>query len=219
MSDKQTNKSQLKEEDKNLETSIENEAIEEEKNLEAPEVIEAKSSENEEIEKRVTPELSPEEKIAQLQDTVVRMRADFDNFRKRLQKEKEDSIRYANEGLLESLIPIFDNFELGLQAAEQATDVKSLVMGMSMVKEQLKRFLDDSGLTQIDARSGEFDPHVHEAVSHEESSDVPEGQIITQRRKGYKLKDRLIRPASVVVAKAPSEKEAEETSNTEQTNA
>ena len=165
-------------------------------------------------------ELTPEEKIAQLQDTVIRMRADFDNFRKRLQKEKEESIRYANEGLLESLIPIFDNFELGLQAAEQTTDVKSLVMGMSMVKEQLKRFLDDSGLQQIDAGTGEFDPHIHEAVAHEESSEVPEGQIITQRRKGYKLKDRLIRPASVVVAKAPEEAtEPQENSQAEQTNA
>lgn len=170
-------------------------------------------------EKQEKPELTPEEKVVQLQDTVIRMKADFDNFRKRLQKEKENSIQYANEGILESLIPIFDNFELGLQAAEQTSDVKSLVMGMSMVKEQLKRFLDDSGLKQIEASSGEFDPHIHEAVGHEESADIPEGQIISQRRKGYKLKDRLIRPASVVVAKAPQKEEAEKASEAEQKSA
>ncbi|MEM9399738.1 MAG: nucleotide exchange factor GrpE [Verrucomicrobiota bacterium] len=146
--------------------------------------------------------LPPEELVIQLNEQMLRMRADFDNFRRRLQKEKEDSIKFANEGLIESLIPIFDNFELGLLAAEQGGDAKSLLMGMNMVKEQLKRFLSDYGLEAIEAHSGEFDPHLHEAVAHESSEEVAEGHIIEQRRKGFKLKDRLVRPATVVVAKS-----------------
>lgn len=150
---------------------------------------------------------SPEAVIAELNEKVLRMQADFDNFRKRILKEREESLRYANEGLLEQLLPILDNFELGLQAAETATDAAAIAQGMSMVKEQLRRFLEDFGVQEITAGSGEFDPHIHEAVSQEASEEIPEGHIICQRRKGYKLKDRLLRAACVVVAKASAPKD------------
>lgn len=148
-------------------------------------------------------ELTPEKKLAELQDKVARMQADFDNFRKRLAREKEDAIRYANEGLLEELLPIVDNFELGLQAADTATDAQTIAVGMKMVKTQLDRFLENSGVKAIDATGQAFDPNLHDAVEQQESTDVPEGHVLFQRRKGYQLADRLIRPATVIVAQAP----------------
>jgi molecular chaperone GrpE len=146
----------------------------------------------------------PEAQIAQLQEKLLRLQADFDNYRKRIAREKEDSIRFANEGLLEQLLPVIDNFDLGLSAAETATDAKSIAQGMQMVKSQLKRFLEDCGVQEINASGSLFDPNLHEAVSQEISHEVPEGTVLTQRRKGYKLRDRLLRPAIVVVAHTPA---------------
>lgn len=145
----------------------------------------------------------PATQVLLLQEKLLRVQADFDNFRKRIAKEKDDSIRYANEGLLMELLPVVDNFELGLSAAETATDAKSIALGMQMVKSQLKRFLEDCGVREVNAVGSKFDPHLHEAVSQEASTEVEEGTILAQRRKGYKLRDRLLRPAIVVVAEAP----------------
>jgi molecular chaperone GrpE len=142
----------------------------------------------------------PETQIAQLQEKFLRLQADFDNYRKRIAREKEDSIRYANEGLLSELLPVIDNFELGLSATETASDVKSIALGMQMVKSQLKRFLEDCGVQEIDATGAIFDPNLHEAVAQEVSPNHAEGTVIAQRRKGYKLRDRLLRPSIVVVA-------------------
>lgn len=141
--------------------------------------------------------------LAEARERMLRMQADFDNFRKRLQRERDDSVRYANESLIESLLPVVDNFELGLQAAETASDAKTIALGMQMVKAQLQRFLSEAGVEEINAAGAAFDPHLHEAIAQELSADKPEGTILSQRRKGYKLRDRLLRPAAVVVAAAP----------------
>jgi molecular chaperone GrpE len=141
--------------------------------------------------------------LAEARERAIRMQADFDNFRKRLTREKEDAIRYANESLLEALLPVIDNFELGLQAAATATDPKTIVQGMSMVLTQLQRFLSECGVEEIQTAGALFDPHLHEAIGQEPCEDRPEGYILSQRRKGYKLRDRLLRPAAVIVATAP----------------
>jgi molecular chaperone GrpE len=138
---------------------------------------------------------------AKLKDLALRARADLDNFRKRSLREKEDAIRYANNGLLEKLLPVIDNFELGLDAARNATDAASVLQGMSMVHRQLQDFIRSQGLEEVSAGGEAFDPNKHDAVSQEFSADVPEGQVIRQVRKGYKLKDRLLRAASVIVSK------------------
>lgn len=138
---------------------------------------------------------------AKLKDLALRARADLDNFRKRSLREKEDAIRYANNGLLEKLLPVIDNFELGLDAARTATDAASVLQGMSMVHRQLQDFIRSQGLEEVPADGEAFDPNKHDAVSQEFSAEVPEGKVIRQVRKGYKLKDRLIRAASVVVSK------------------
>jgi len=138
---------------------------------------------------------------AKLKDLALRARADLDNFRKRSLREKEDAIRYANNGLLEKLLPVIDNFELGLEAARNATDAASVLQGMTMVHRQLQDFIRSQGLEEVPAEGESFDPNKHDAVSQEFSADIAEGQVIRQVRKGYKLKDRLLRAASVIVSK------------------
>lgn len=156
------------------------------------------------------PEATPDGEIAEvdfqaeaakLKDLALRARADLDNFRKRSLREKEDAIRYANNGLLEKLLPVIDNFELGLDAARNATDAASVLQGMSMVHRQLQDFIRSQGLEEVPADGEAFDPNKHDAVSQEFSAEVPEGNVIRQVRKGYKLKDRLLRAASVIVSK------------------
>jgi molecular chaperone GrpE len=134
-------------------------------------------------------------------DVALRSVADLDNYRKRMAREKDDAIRYANAGFLERLIPILDNFELGLQAAKAAGSQSAVLDGMSMVSKQLQDFLSNCGVETIDATGQHFDPNSHEAIAQEWNEEIPEGFVIRQLRKGYKLKDRLIRPANVVVSK------------------
>ncbi|MFV0337599.1 MAG: nucleotide exchange factor GrpE [Chthoniobacterales bacterium] len=145
----------------------------------------------------------PAAEVLKYKDLALRAKADLDNFRKRMQRDREDSIRYANTSLLERLLPILDNFELGLTAAKNDNDGNSLIQGLEMVQKQLQEFLKDSGVELI-SHEGAFDPNLHEAVGHQPSEEIPEGNIITQHRSGYKLRDRLLRPATVVVSAGPS---------------
>ena len=140
--------------------------------------------------------------LDKVREQTLRDRADIDNTRKRLQREKEEAVRYANGSLLEKLLPILDNFELGLMEAKRTSGEGSAVLvGMGMVQKQLEGFLNDSGMTVIDATGQKFDPNLHEALGEEPSTDVPEGDVTRTQRKGYKLRDRLVRPASVFVSK------------------
>ena len=146
--------------------------------------------------------LSPEElaanEIASLKDQLLRTRAEFDNIRKRLTREKEESLRYANQAILGDLLPLLDHLELGLQAAASATDAQSVVTGVKLIQSQFDRFLTDHGVTPIDALGKPFDPNWHEALGQEPAPGKPEGLVLHQRRRGYKIGDRLLRPTSVV---------------------
>jgi molecular chaperone GrpE len=137
---------------------------------------------------------------------LLRTTADFDNFKKRATREKQEAIKYAHESLLQKLLPVLDNFEMALAAARTSgTDgLKSLQDGVTMIQSQLKATLTDSGLEEINAAGLPFDPNLHEAVSQQESAEVTEGHVLQQLRKGYKFRDRLLRPATVIVAKAPA---------------
>lgn len=139
-------------------------------------------------------------------DRFVRLNAEFDNFKKRAARERSEAVKYANEALLERLIPTLDHFEMAMAAVQNVDDksVASIKMGIEMVHNQLKSTLKEAGLEEVDALGKVFDPVWHEAVSQKETTEIPEGQVLEQARKGYKLNERLIRPANVVVAKAPS---------------
>lgn len=146
-------------------------------------------------------------KADEYKERLLREAADFENYKKRAARERQESITYANENLLQKLIPVLDTFEMALAAAANASDgaaAQSLQTGVAMVFNQLKSALADAGLEEIDARGKVFDPNFHEAVSLQESADVPDGQVMQQTRKGYKFRNRLIRPAGVVVAKKPA---------------
>jgi molecular chaperone GrpE len=132
----------------------------------------------------------------------LRTAAEMDNLRKRTAREREEAIRYANQRLLEELLPVVDNFDMGMQAAAQDTS-SMIYIGMDMVRRQLKEFLSLQGVEEINTDSP-FDPNLHEAVSQEDCDAGPEGRILRVARRGYKLRDRLLRPASVVVSKFPA---------------
>jgi molecular chaperone GrpE len=146
------------------------------------------------------------EKADEHWERLLRTTADFDNFKKRAAREKQDAIRYANETLLEKLVPVLDNFDAALSAANTNSSggAQSLQTGVAMIFQQLKKVLTESGLEEVDAAGQKFDPNLHEAVSQQETKDVADGEVLQQLRKGYKLRDRLLRPATVVVAKKPS---------------
>jgi molecular chaperone GrpE len=142
--------------------------------------------------------------LDRFRDLALRSQADFENYKKRAAREKEEAIKYANSSLLEKLIAIVDNFELGLEAARAEGEKSPIFSGMSMVLKQLMDFLADSGLQPIDATGKKFDPNLHEAIAHEPSDEFAEGTVTRQTRRGYRMKDRLLRPSSVVVSSGAS---------------
>jgi molecular chaperone GrpE len=139
-------------------------------------------------------------------DRLLRTTADFDNFKKRAAREKIEAAQYASFSLLQKLLPVLDNFEMALTAAQTAHDDKlvSLQSGVLMIQQQLKSALAETGLEEIDATGKPFDPALHEAISQQETAEVPEDHVAQQLRKGYKFKDRLLRAATVIVAKKPA---------------
>lgn len=139
--------------------------------------------------------------LDRMRDQALRAQADLDNYRKRATREREDAVKYASMSFLERLIPILDNFDLGLNAARGDAQAGAIVSGLDMVARQFQDFLASSGVEVIDAEGKPFDPHIHEALAQEESTEVEEGTVIRQMRRGFKLKDRLIRPANVIVSK------------------
>ncbi len=143
-----------------------------------------------------------ESEVARWKEISMRTAAEMDNLRKRTAREREEAVRYANQRLLEELLPVIDNFEMGMQAAAQ--DKSSMIyIGMNMVRRQLNDFLLSQGVEEIQAE-GIFDPNLHDAVAQEESPDLDEGRILRVTRRGFRLRERLLRPSSVVVSKAPS---------------
>lgn len=147
-----------------------------------------------------------EAEAAKWKEISLRTAAEMDNLRKRTAREREEAVRYANQRLLEDLIPVIDNFEMGMQAAAQ--DQRSMIfIGMDMVRKQLNEFLASQGVEEI-ATQGKFDPNLHDAVAEEECAAGEEGRVLRVTRRGFRLRDRLLRPASVVVSKLPSAPDA-----------
>jgi molecular chaperone GrpE len=138
--------------------------------------------------------------LDRFRDLALRSQADFENYKKRSAREKEEAIKYANSSLLERLVSIIDNFELGLAAAKEQGERSPIYSGMVLVQKQLNDLLAENGLQPIEAEGRRFDPNVHEAIAHEPSDQVPEEIVLRQTRRGYRFKDRLLRPAKVVVS-------------------
>ncbi|MDF1740309.1 MAG: nucleotide exchange factor GrpE [Verrucomicrobiales bacterium] len=188
-----------------VENSTESEEIEE--TPEIDEIIDTLAEDSVEEVESVEPEaLSVDEQVNKWKDVAARSQADLDNFRKRMAREKSEAIQYANRSLLEQLLPIIDNFEMGLKAATASEGDSSVILtGMSMVFKQINDFLTEQGVEVIESDGKAFDPNVHEALKQEPSAEVPEGQVIYTMRRGFRMKDRVLRAANVVVSSGPAE--------------
>ena len=148
-----------------------------------------------------------QDQLRQAEERVLRTAADAENFKKRLQREKEEQTRYANETFMRELLPVIDNLERALQHSATAPNQEGLLEGVNMT---LKVFIDALarfGCTVLEAVGKTFDPNFHEAVSQEESSKVEPNTVLKELQKGYMLKERLLRPAMVIVSKPASEAE------------
>jgi molecular chaperone GrpE len=150
-----------------------------------------------------TPVETAEAEAAEMKSRWLRSVADMENYRKRIGREKQDIIRSAAASVVESLLPVLDNMKLGLQAAENHPEAKDVTFGFKMVDDQLKRALSEQGLEELIPDGETFDPNFHECISHQSSSEVEEDIVIQTVRAGYRLNDRLIRAASVIVSSGP----------------
>jgi molecular chaperone GrpE len=160
------------------------------------------TAEKEAPQESVDPIIALQDDLAKWKDLALRSRADLDNYRKRMAAEKSESIRYANQSLFESLLPVLDNFHFGIDAARSATEPSGVLLGMEMVLKQFQDFLEAQNISAIPSDPGvDFDPNLHEAVAQEFDNKVAEGLIIKTVRSGYRMGERLIRASNVVVSK------------------
>jgi len=148
--------------------------------------------------------------LQEINDKYFRLYAEFANYKKRVHKDKEEILRYGNENLLSELLPVIDHLEMALQHA--SNDISSgLLQGVEITLKELKRTLEKFGLTTVEAMGKPFDPVVHHAMSQAERDDIDEMTVVEEFRKGYRLKDKVLRPSLVSVSKKPvSAKEYEE---------
>ena len=140
----------------------------------------------------------------ELEGQMRRLAADFENYRRRQNQERENLIKFAGERILESFLDVVDNFERALQAGANATDAKQVQMGVEMIHRQVQDFLAKQGVVAIQSQGQPFDPNQHEAVVQQDASDVPDHTVLEEFRKGYSLNGRVIRHAMVKVANNPA---------------
>lgn len=159
-------------------------------------------------------EVSPEEKVLTLEaelkqskeqadeyyERLQRLQAEFDNYRKRTQKEKEETVKYAAERVVEAMLPVLDNFERAVSASQSNQDFKAFSQGVEMILKQMQNALTREGLTSIEAVGQPFDPKLHEAVMQVDSTDYPENTVVEELQKGYYLKEKVLRPSMVKVS-------------------
>jgi len=152
-----------------------------------------------------------EGQLREAEERVLRTAADAENFKKRLQREKEEQTRYANETFMRELLPVIDNLERALQHSETASNQEGLLEGLNMTLKGFVDILERFGCTPLEAIGKTFDPNFHEAVSQEESSELEPNTVVRELQKGYLLKERLLRPAMVIVSKPAREVERDST--------
>ncbi|MBI1924844.1 nucleotide exchange factor GrpE [Candidatus Poribacteria bacterium] len=158
--------------------------------------------------------LSPEVELARMKaeyearyDQMLRTIAEFENTKKRAEREKEEFLKYALEGIVKDLIPTVDNIERAIESTKQSKDFDALAEGIQMIHKQFLNLLERRGVTPIEAVGQPFDPTQHEAIVLMESEEFPENRVIQEFQRGYLLHDRVVRPAMVSVSKGGGEKE------------
>ena len=143
----------------------------------------------------------PENQVAELQERVLRVQAELENFRKRSRREYEDAQRYREIDVLRDLLPVLDNVLRAIEASEKSADVETLRSGFRMTAQQIEKLLGSHGCQTIETDGTSFDPAIHDAILQQEVAGVAGGTIVGTASRGYKLHDRVVRPAQVIVAK------------------
>lgn len=138
-----------------------------------------------------------------LEDRMLRLAAEFENYKKRMQREREISLKYAEENLLKELLPTLDNLERAMEQGRNSDSASALLEGVEMTYQVLMSTLEKFGLQALDGRGEVFDPNYHEALAMESSEEIPANTIISEFQRGYLYKDRLLRAAKVVVSRGP----------------
>ncbi len=183
----------------------------EKKVIEAVDEIGPDSIDNE-VEELVEKELTPEEKIEALtaelneaQDDLLRLKADFQNYRMRTAKEISNARIFGQTDTLLPFLQVFDHFNMAMAAAEKSDNMDAIKQGLEMILKEYKKGLDELGVISFDATGKKFDPKLHDAMTNEPSDEVEEGYVLRQWNVGYKLGERLLRPATVVVSSGPAQ--------------
>ena len=172
--------------------------------VEATEETEAQEACEEADKPKLTDLEKAQAEAAEMKSRYLRSVADMENYRKRIAREKQDIIRSAAANVVESLLPVIDNMKLGLQAAENHPEAKDVTLGFKMVDDQLKKSLSEQGLEELVPDGEAFDPNLHECIAQQTSDEIKEDHVIETVRAGYRLNDRLIRAANVIVSSGPS---------------
>jgi len=142
-----------------------------------------------------------EKEYKELYDKYVRLHAEFENFKRRMTKDKQEAIKFANQELIRQILPFVDNLERSLQHADESKNIDALKEGIEMTIKDFLKTLEKSGLEAIPAEGEPFDPNVHEAIMQEERNDMEPNTVVQELQRGYKLHGRVIRPATVTVSK------------------
>ena len=153
-------------------------------------------------------------KLSEAEDKILRTHAEYDNYRKRSFREITDARAYVKADTLTPILNVFDHFKMAVDAADQSGDMNVIREGLKMINNEFNRAMEEFGVEEINAIGKEFDPKIHEAVAKEVSNEIEIDKVIKQWRCGYKLGERLLRPATVVVSTGP---ETEKETNTEET--
>jgi molecular chaperone GrpE len=145
-----------------------------------------------------------QEELQETKDQLLRTAADFDNYRQRTRRELDEQRQYAAMPVMRDLLPVTDNLYRAVESAEQSADFENLVQGVRMVLTQFQQVLNEHGLSEIEGVDETFDPHVHEATAQQPSDEHAAGTVAQVVQSGYRLHDRVVRPAKVVVSSGPS---------------
>jgi molecular chaperone GrpE len=148
--------------------------------------------------------------LDQAKERILRCQAELDNYRKRAAREMDDHRRYANIGLIRDLLPVLDNIQRAIEAAEKSTDGSGLLEGVKLVAQQLQGVLERHHCVKIEAQGAPFDPHLHHAILQQPSDEHPANTVIMVTQDGYRLHDRVVRPSQVIVSVSNADKNDEQ---------
>jgi len=196
--EKKRNQNQTGSRETKQENLIEN--IGEELHLHLEEERKEREKEIEELKKKVE---EKEKEVKEHHDRLLRVAADFDNYKKRAAREKEEWVKFANEDLIKSILPFVDNLERALNHSEKTEDIQSLIEGIKLTIQQLLKILNKFGVSPIESLGKPFDPTMREAMLVVETDQHEPNQVVEEFQKGYLLNDRLLRAATVSVSKLP----------------